>query len=77
MIKMKKRKRHLKKWVKNLLKGLLLVIMYIACIKLGSIDKNLACIMWVMFMSSLFMICLPIDLIEKENEKIFEKILDY
>lgn len=71
---MKKRKRHLRKWVKNLLKGLLLVIMYIACIKLGTIDKNLACIMWVVFMSSLFMICLPIDLIEKENEKIFENI---
>lgn len=71
---MKKRKRHLRKWVKNLLKGLLLVIMYIACIKLGSIDKNLACIMWVMFMGSLFMVCLPIDLIEKENEKIFENI---
>lgn len=71
---MKKRKRHLKKWVKILLKGLLLVIMYIACIKLGTIDKNLACIMWVMFMSSLVMIWLPIDLIEKENEKIFKNI---
>lgn len=71
---MKKRKRHLKKWVKNLLKGLLLVIMYIVCIKLGTIDKNLACIMWLIFMSSLFMICLPINLIEKENEKIFENI---
>lgn len=71
---MKKKKRHLKKWVKNLLKGLLLVIMYIACIKLGTIDKNLACIMWLIFMSSLCMICLPINLIEKENEKIFENI---
>ena len=71
---MKKRKRHLKKWVKILLKGLLLVIMYIACIKLGSINNNLACIMWVMFMSSLFMACLPINLVEKENEKIFENI---
>lgn len=71
---MKKRKRHLRKWVKNLLKGLLLVIMYIACIKLGSIDKNLACVMWLIFMSSSFMTCLPIDLIEKENEKIFENI---
>lgn len=71
---MRKRKRHLRKWVKNLLKGLLLVIMYIACIKLGAIDKNLACIMWVMFISSSFMICLPINLIEKENEKIFENI---
>lgn len=71
---MKKRKRHLKKWVKNLLKGLLLVIMYIACVKLGAIDKNLACIMWLIFMSSSFMICLPINLIEKENEKIFENI---
>ena len=63
---MKKKKRRLKKWVKNLLKGLLLAIMYIACIKLGSIDKDLACIMWVIFMSSSFMICLPINLIEKE-----------
>lgn len=63
---MKKRKRHLKKWVKILLKGLLLIIMYIACIKLGTIDKNLACIMWLIFMSSLFMACVPIDLIEKE-----------
>lgn len=71
---MKKKKRHLRKWVKNLLKGLLIVIMYIACIKLGSIDKNLACIMWLIFMSSLFMVCLPINLIEKENEKIFENI---
>lgn len=71
---MKKKKRHLKKWVKNLLKGLLLAIMYIACIKLGTIDKNLACIMWVIFMSSLVIICLPINLIEKENEKIFENI---
>lgn len=71
---MKKKKRHLKKWVKNLLKGLSLVIMYVACVKLGSIDKNLACIMWLIFMSSLFMVCLPIDLIEKENEKIFENI---
>lgn len=71
---MKKRKRHLRKWVKILLKGLLLVIMYIACIKLGTIDKNLACIMWLIFMSSLFMVCLPINLIEKENEKIFENI---
>lgn len=71
---MKKKKRHLKKWVKILLKGLTLAIMYIACIKLGSIDKNLACIMWVIFMSSLFMIYLPINLIEKENEKIFENI---
>ena len=71
---MKKRKRHLRKWVKNLLKGLLLAIMYMACIKLGSIDKNLACVMWLIFMSSLFMICLPIDLIEQENEKIFENI---
>lgn len=71
---MKKKKRHLKKWVKNLLKGLTLAIMYMACIKLGSIDKNIACIMWVMFMSSSFMICLPIDLIEKENEKTFENI---
>lgn len=74
MIEMKKKKRHLRKWVKNLLKGLLLVIMYIACIKLGTIDKNLACIMWLIFMSSLFMVCLPINLIEKENEKIFENI---
>ena len=71
---MKKRKRHLRKWVKNLLKGLLLVVMYIACVKLGTIDKNLACIMWVMFMSILFMTCLPIDLIEKENEKTFKNI---
>lgn len=71
---MKKRKRHLKKWVKILLKGLLLIIMYIACIKLGTIDKNLACIMWLIFMSSLFMACVPIDLIEKENEKIFKNI---
>lgn len=71
---MKKRKRHLRKWVKNLLKGLLLVIMYIACIKLGTIDKNLACIMWLIFISSLFMVCLPINLIEKENEKIFKNI---
>ena len=71
---MKKKKRHLRKWVKNLLKGLLLVIMYIACVKLGAIDKNLACIMWLIFMSSLFMVCLPINLIEKENEKIFENI---
>lgn len=71
---MKKRKRHLRTWVKNLLKGLSLMIMYIACIKLGSIDKNLACIMWLIFMSSLFMVCLPINLIEKENEKIFENI---
>lgn len=71
---MKKRKRHLRKWVKNLLKGLLLIIMYIACIKLGTIDKNLACVMWLIFMSSLFMVCLPINLIEKENEKIFENI---
>lgn len=71
---MEKRKKHLRKWVKNLLKGLLLVIMYIACIKLGSIDKNLACIMWLIFMSSLFMTCLPIDSIEKENEKTFENI---
>lgn len=63
---MKKRKRHLRKWVKILLKGLTLVIMYIACIKLGSINKNLACIMWVIFVSSLFMACLPINLIEKE-----------
>lgn len=63
---MKKRKRHLKKWVKILLKGLLLAIMYIVCIKLGTIDKNLACIMWLIFMSSLFMACVPIDLIEKE-----------
>ena len=63
---MKKKKRRLKKWVKNLLKGLLLAIMYIACVKLGTIDKNLACIMWVIFMSSSFMICLPINLIEKE-----------
>lgn len=71
---MKKKKRHLRKWVKNLLKGLLLAIMYIACVKLGTIDKNLACIMWVIFMGSLFMICSPINLIEKENEKIFENI---
>lgn len=71
---MKKRKRHLKKWVRNLLKGLTLVIMYIVCIKLGTIDKNLACIMWLIFMSSLFMACVPIDLIEKENEKIFKNI---
>ena len=71
---MKKKKRHLRKWVKNLLKGLTLAIMYIACIKLGTIDKNLACIMWVIFMSSLFMTYLPINSIEKENEKIFENI---
>lgn len=71
---MKKRKRHLRKWVKNLLKGLSLAIMYVACVKLGTIDKNLAYIMWLIFMSSLFMICLPINLIEKENEKIFENI---
>lgn len=71
---MKKRKRHLRKWVKILLKGLLLAIMYMACIKLGTIDKNLACIMWVIFMSSLFVTCLPINSIEKENEKIFENI---
>lgn len=71
---MKKRKRHLRKWVKILLKGLTLAIMYIACIKLGSIDKSLACIMWLIFVSSLFMACVPIDLIEKENEKIFKNI---
>lgn len=71
---MKKRKRHLRKWVKILLKGLLLAIMYMGCIKLGTIDENLACIMWLIFMSSLFMVCLPINLIEKENEKIFENI---